>query len=146
MTSCEIKLSLAFQTCGKSIIIKNSFCFCCSTLDWQLISTLWFSLTWAGVTDSLVHSHQGSAIWLVFQITLLLEADTYQWQPSPCLLTMALIQFRMFLIIMTLDIQLLEVLRLAQALLLMNKFFCTIKTQRTSLLVAKPLRSSLLTG
>jgi len=45
---------------------------------------------------------------------------------------MALIQFQMFMIIMSLDIQLLEVLSLAQALLLMNKFFCTIKAQRTS--------------
>ena len=50
------------------------------------------------------------------------------------------------MIIMTLDIQLLEVLSLAQALLLMNKFFSTTKTQRTSLLVAEPLRGSLLAG
>jgi len=47
---------------------------------------------------------------------------------------------------MSLDIQLLEVLSLAQALLLINKFFCTIKAQRTSLLVAEPLRGSLLAG
>ena len=52
----------------------------------------------------------------------------------------------MFMIIMSLDIQLLEVLSLAQALLLMNKFFCTIKAQRTSLLVAELLCSSLLAG
>ena len=59
---------------------------------------------------------------------------------------MALIQFRMFMIIMTLDIQLLEVLSLAQALLLMNKIFCTTKTQRTSLLIAEPLCGLLLAG
>jgi len=47
---------------------------------------------------------------------------------------------------MTLDIQLLEVLSLAQALLLMNKIFCTTKPQRTSLLIAELLCGSLLTG
>jgi len=69
-------------------------------------------------------------------IVILLEADAYQWQQSPCLLTMALIQFMtIWFMIMTLDIQLLEVLSLAQALLLssMNKIFCS-KTDINSFL------------
>jgi len=73
-----------------------------------------------------------SLVLILELIAFILEADAYQRQQSPCLLTMALIQFQMFMIIMTLDIQLLEVLSLAQALLLMNKIFCTTKTQRTS--------------
>jgi len=57
-----------------------------------------------------VHLESENDVILLLSTIFRLEADAYQWQQSPCLLTMALIQFWMFMIIMSLDIQLLEVL------------------------------------